>query len=586
MSAGTDEHRGRGGDEPATPPPTFPNGDEAATGRSEQSARWERLDARVIWVDLVRVLLSLVPMVVTPVVFGGVVDGSVLWPVAVVGAVGVVGAVADVLRWLKTRYRITGERVEVRSGLLVRSHRSVRRDRIRSVDTTARLRHRLAGLRVVAVRAGDRTGGSASLRLDAVSAATAARLQDELPTGAGTATGTTAEPTGAEAGGAAKPEPAGAGTATGTTSGAGGAEAGLRAKPEPTGVGTTTRTVPGAGGDGVLATFRWAWVPYNAFTVWAFLTAAGLGWGAYWFGSTVGVDLAGVVAGLADWGALGTGWTVVVAVLAAGVVGVIGVGTAFVVEHWGFRLVRADGPRGTVLRTSHGLFRTRRVDRDDARLRGVELREPLPWRWSTATETSVVSTGLTANSWTTGASTILPKAPMADARRVAGAVLRDDRPLATPLRAHPPAALRRRLGWAVLVSGLLTGGLWWFAPGSWWLAGVGVVPVALGLAVLAYRSLGHALVGQHLVTSHGLNRTTVVLRRGAVIGVAFRQSVLQRRLGLVTLRTTTAAGAGVYPAPDLLVADGVALADATVPGLLTPYRGEMPVSSSTVGSAA
>ncbi|HEX2132036.1 MAG TPA: PH domain-containing protein [Actinophytocola sp.] len=501
---------------------------------SEPVARgegWERLDARVIWVDLVRMLLSLVPMAVTTLLFGGAVDGPVLWPAAIVGVLGVVGAVVDVLRWVKTRYRVTEERLEVRTGLLVRSHRSIRRDRIRSVDTTARLRHRLAGLRVVAIRAGDRStvGESAPLRLDAVTTATATRLQDELPTGA------------------RAPE----------------------AEPEP-------------GGEVVLATFRWRWVPYNAFTVWAFLTAAGLGWGAYWFGSSVGIDLAGVVVGLVDWGALGTAWTVVVAVLATGAVGVVGVGAAFVAEQWGFRLVRADGPRGTVLRTSHGLFRTRRVDRDEARLRGVELRQPLLWRWSTATETSVVSTGLGTSWLTTSASTVLPKAPMADARRVAGAVLRDDRPLGTPLRAHPRAALRRRLGWAVLVSGVLTGGLWWFAPGGWWLVGAGTLPVALGLAVVAYRSLGHALVGRHLVTSRGLNRATVVLRRGAVVGVTFRQSVLQRRLGLVTVRTTTAAGAGVYAAPDLLVADGVALADATVPGLLTPYRGLSP----TVGSAA
>lgn len=493
---------------------------------------WARLDAKVIWVDLVRMLLSLVPIALTTLVFGGAVDGSVLWPAAIIGVTGVVAAVSDVLRWAKTRYRVTGERLEVRTGLVVRSHRSIRRDRIRSVDTTAKLRHRLAGLRIVAIRAGDRTatGEAAPLRLDAVSKETAARLQAELPAGSR----------------AVAPAP----------------------EPE---------------GDAVLAGFRWRWLPYNAFTVWAFLTAAGLGWGAYWFGKSVGIDLAGFVVGLVDRAELPTAWTIGFAVLAAGAVGVAGVGAAFVAEQWGFRLVRADTPNGTVLRTSNGLFRTRQIDRDEARLRGVELRQPLLWRWTTATETSVVSTGLSGTGLSTSGATVLPRAPMTDARRVAAAVLRDQRPLAAPLRPHPAAALRRRLWWAGMTCGTLTAVLWWLGsvtplPDRSWLAGAGLVPVAAGLALLAFRSLGHALVEPHLVTSSGLNRSTVVLRRDAVIGVTFRQSVLQRRLGLVTLRATTAAGHGVYTAPDLLVSDGVKLAEATVPGLL-------PGSRTTVGTS-
>lgn len=537
------------------PPP--PN----ATNTSDSGeAGWERLDAKVIWVDLARMFLSLVPMAVTTLVFGGAVDGSVLWPAAIIAVTGVAAAASDLLRWVKTRYRVTEERLEVRTGLLVRSHRSVRRDRIRSVDTTARLRHRLAGLRVVAIRAGDRTatGESTPLRLDAVSTETAARLQADLPAGSRT------------------------GSATGSETEAQAGAGGLRPPVSTLPVGTDGSARPRP--DRVIATFRWGWVPYNAFTVWAFLTAAGLGWGAHWLGQSMGIDLAGFVLGLVDWNAVGTVWTVVIAVVAAGAFGVVGVGAAFVAEKWHFRLVRAETPTGTVLRTGHGLFRTRQVDRDDDRLRGVEIRRPLLWRWSRMAETSVVSTGL-GGTWST-ASAILPRARLTDARRVAGAVLRDERPLAAPLDAHPPAALRRRIGWAVLVSGVATGALWWTAPGWWWLVGVGLLPVALGLAVLAYRSLGHALVGPHLVTSSGLNRSTVVLRRGAVIGVTLRQSVPQRRLGLVTMRATTAAGRGSYATPDLRTGDGVTLADAVVPGLLAPYKGEMTDSHPTVRSAA
>lgn len=488
---------------------------------------WARLDPRVIWVDLARMALSLVPLFATTVLFGGELTGSVLWPAAIIAVTGVLASVGDLLRWVKTRYRITDELLEVRTGLLVRSHRTIRRDRIRSVEATAKLRHRLAGLRVVTIRAGDRTatGEVASLRLDAVSAPTAEELQTELPAGSRAATPTAGQ-------------------------------------------------VPG---ETVLATFRWQWLPYNAFTVWAFLSVAGLGWGAHWLGGMVGLDLFGSVLEVARRSPLPLAWTITLAVLIAGALGVVAVGVAFVAEQWRFRLVRADTPTGTVLRTSHGLFRTRRVDRDDGRLRGVELRRPLLWRWTTATETSVVSTGLGAAGMLAGGATVLPKAPAADARRVAEQILGDPAPLRAPLTRHPLAALRRRLGWAVALGAALTGLAWWLGhvtalPERLWLAGGVLVPVALGLALLAYRSLGHALVGPHLVTSAGLNRTTVVLRRGAVIGVTLRQSVLQRRLGLVTLRATTAAGQGSYAAPDLATADGVALADATVPGLLTPYR--------------
>jgi putative membrane protein len=184
----------------------------------------------------------------------------------------------------------------------------------------------------------------------------------------------------------------------------------------------------------------------------------------------------------------------------------------------------------------------------------------------------------------------VPRGPIGDARRVAAAVLRDERPMSTRLTAHPRAALRRRLGWAVLVAGGLTAVLAWLPlPERLWLVGLAALPVSWWLAVLAYRALGHALVGVHLVIRRGLNRTTVALRRDAVIGWTFRQSVLQRRLGLLTVRATTAAGRGGYVAPDLAAADAVALADRVVPGLVTRYlpdqrQGEMPGFRTTVGS--
>ena len=79
--------------------------------------------------------------------------------------------VAGVVRWRTTRYRIGDEHVELRTGWLRRQRRSVPRDRIRTVDLTAPLLHRLFGLSVVHVSSAVGGGaGDSSARLDGNSA--------------------------------------------------------------------------------------------------------------------------------------------------------------------------------------------------------------------------------------------------------------------------------------------------------------------------------------------------------------------------------------------------------------------------------
>jgi putative membrane protein len=68
-----------------------------------------------------------------------------------------------------------------------------------------------------------------------------------------------------------------------------------------------------------------------------------------------------------------------------------------------------------------------------------------------------------------------------------------------------------------------------------------------------------------------VQRRTIALQRAGVIGWTFRQSVFQRRAGLVEVVAVTAAGAGGYTVLDVSAPDGVALADATTPHLLTPF---------------
>jgi putative membrane protein len=230
-----------------------------------------------------------------------------------------------------------------------------------------------------------------------------------------------------------------------------------------------------------------------------------------------------------------------------------------------------------LLRTRRGLFTTREVNRDEARMRGVQIAEPLLWRWMGVSDTTVITTGLSMWSMAQPAA-ILPRGPVAVARRVAADVLGvRPGPLGAPLSAHPRAALRRRLWWATAVAGLAGALLGWLAvtgvvpaPAVW--AAAVLWPVGLLAALVAYRALGHAVAGGHLVVRSGLvSRTTSVLRTSAVSTIAVRESPLQRRLGLKTVSAMTAAGYGAYEAPDLDAGDALRFADAAAPGLLRPF---------------
>ena len=110
---------------------------------------------------------------------------------------------------------------------------------------------------------------------------------------------------------------------------------------------------------------------------------------------------------------------------------------------------------------------------------------------------------------------------------------------------------------------------------TWWadlptpLYPVGVVLAlasAWPLAADRYRSLGHTVVDGHLVVRLGsLHRRRTVLAIDGIIGVTIRQSLFQRRAGLVTVIATTAAGAQHYDIPDLPETVAIDLARTLVP---------------------
>jgi putative membrane protein len=251
-------------------------------------------------------------------------------------------------------------------------------------------------------------------------------------------------------------------------------------------------------------------------------------------------------------------------------VALVGSVLIFVEAWWGFRLVREPG--GT-LRIRRGLLTARSVSLEERRLRGVEIVESPLLRLGRGARTTAVATGLGGRRGH-GRGTLLPPAPRDEAHRVAGAVLAEDpSPTRAPLRRHPLVALRRRLVRATLPV-LAGSAALWVTPVPVWLAWatLGLLPVTGLLALDAYRTLGHALTSSYLVTRHGAGaRGTVALQRSGVIGWTVSQSFFQRRVGLVTVTATTAAGHGGYHVIDVMTADGLTVAEQAVPGLLEPF---------------
>ena len=476
---------------------------------------WRRLDPRMLVVGPLKNLLQLLPFAVVVLLTGRSGDLAQVW-MAVGGAAVVV--LAGVLRWRTTRYRITGDRVELRTGWLRRERRSVPRDRIRTVDLTASPLHRVFGLSVVRVGSASGTSGmdrSAQVDLDAVSTAEAEHLRQVLLDRA----------------------PASAPTAERPATG--------------------------------IARLDWAWLRFAPLT---FSSLAGIGavvGAGFNLLVEAGIDPRdiGIVDDTARRVAAGPLWVGIgLAGAALLVVAVIG-STALFAERWsGYRLTRE--PDGS-LRVRHGLLTTRSLSVSDERLRGAEVSEPLLLRAGRGAQARALSTGLREG----GSGAIAPPAPRAEAHRVAGAALHADPAEATraPLHRHPRAALRRRFTRTVLPAVVLVAGVWLLDARAG-VASLVLLPAAAWLAVDRYRSLGHALTVRHLVTRlGGLRRRTVALQRDGVIGWTVRQSLFQRRAGVVTAEAVTAAGRSGYLVLDVAADDAVTLADAVTPQLLTPF---------------
>jgi len=497
---------------------------------------WQRLDPRMLLVYPVKELIRFLPVLLGLFIAGTAAGGPGEWW----QFVGVVLPVSlGVLRYLTTSFRIAGGRVELRRGLINRHQLATPLDRVRTVDLTASPIHRLLGLTTIRVGTGTAsTDDEDQLDLDGVPLERARRLRTDL----------------------LRVSPGGPAGRDGRTAG------------------------PGAdvGSDRVVVRLDLAWLRL------APLTSSGLAIAAAVLGvSSQVVNAFGGFAFVHPEQVLddATAWSwwlaVPVAVVALlVVVSLLSVG-GYLVTNWGFTLTHhapAHAGAGGAWHLSRGLLTTHETTLDERRVRGVSLSEPLGLRLGGGGRAAAIVTGLDRDE--SGSSLLVPPAPHPVITRVAAEVLGTSAPVTADLVGHGPRARTRRytraLGptialvamAAVLVgTGVLPG--WPLATG---------VPLLLAAACLGRdraASLGHALVGRHLVARSGsLGRRRDVLEVDAIIGWNLRDTWTQRRAGLTTLVATTAGGRQSVTVLDVPEDEAVAVATAALPGLMAPFLAE------------
>lgn len=506
-------------DTPSAPGPTAPTLPAAASPSPwvtiSDDDGWLRLDRRKLLLDPISSLRqAIVPVIAIALgasSFGGI------WVVVGIPVVAALAALLGLIPWFTTRYRITESQLQFRHGVLNRSTQTAPLDRVRSVDLEATVLHRVLGMRKVQIGTGV---DNERIVLDAVTTERAEELRRLLLTQRGAAA-TSAGPL---------PEHADETAA---------AEAGVP---------TEVPDSPDEPSE-ELAHFRWNWVRFAPFNVARLaIVAAAIGFlGQFASDFEVDIDPSDVERTKESLLAFGVAVLVVAAVLGGVALWLLISIAGYVVQWFGLTLTRSHGS----LHMSAGLLSTRSISVEEKRVRGIEIIEPLLMRVVNGAELATLATGVGEG----GTTKILPQCPTPVAERVAGQVLGDHHPMRVVLTQHGPAARRRRhvaQQWTTLFLAAVGVGihqivlplndtsapLWWFlAPALVW------IPIAVVLAELAYAHLGHALTDDHLVAGHGVTaRKRTVLEIDGIIGWAVQQNIFQRRLGLVTLVATTAAG--------------------------------------------
>jgi putative membrane protein len=513
----------------------------------EPGEGYVRLSPRKLLLDPVKAVgQAVVPVVIA--LIGISRSDTMFWPfifpLVVIGPL-LLGA----LPWLTTHYRLTATQIQVRSGVLNKTTSTAPLDRVRSVDLEASLMHRILGLQKVQIGTGvddDR------ITLDALAAPDAQALRTTLLTRRAVAEQAETAPVDGADGVPVEHSP----------------DVTLERPSPPV-------APPPPAPPTLLAQIDWSWLRFAPFSLGRLvLVLGGLGVLSQ-FADDLPIWNEETATSLWQ-------WLTQFAVAAIALVLSVGALTlwllvsvaGYVLQWWGFRLVREHGS----LHLTSGLVTTRSITVEEAKVRGVEITEPVLMRLVGGAELSTLATGVED-----GVTQVLPPCPRDVAVAVGEAVLDRPGPLREPLVEHGPKARRRawfrQLRNALDVIVLLAVGWWWFDLTWWWLVPVGGVLLVLAAAAgeASYRHLGHALAADHLVAGRGtFARIRTVLETEGIIGWVVSQSWWQRRIGLADLTATTAAGTERVLVRDVRLDVAVELADRATPGLLTDFVERVP----------
>ena len=421
-----------------------------------------------------------------------------------------VGLPLAILSWWRFRYRVGGGRLELRSGVLSRSVRTIPLERVRGIDVTEPFLHRLLGLVRVDVEAAAGGGSKAELSLAAVSREQADALREALLG----ATRSAAEET---------------------------------AVPAP-----VYRATPGLLALGGITSMSYLLAPAAIVGV-VFNLADDLPGGFVERASEAAADRFPTDAVGIALVALGA----IALVLAAAAAGSL-------VVDWDFTL-RDEGER---LAASRGLLTRRLVHLDRDRIRGVDVRDTPPRRRLRLASVTAIAAGVSGRS---GGTTLAPVVRVEEASALLRAVDPAAPDPTAPLTAHPPSARARRFVRALALPALVVAVV--AALGPLWAAAIALAGavLAIPLALDRYRQLGHAFDGRRLVLREGsLRRRWSELDPDAAVSFEVRSSPGQRRAGLATLTVHLGQGAGSRRALDLGEEQASSLLSEVRPQLFEP----------------
>ncbi|MFE4002715.1 PH domain-containing protein [Nocardioides sp. YIM B13467] len=527
--------------------PDVPEVPEVPDAPVAPDAEWQRLAG---WTAVVSPLSTLRQAII-PAAIGafGAGQANVFIGLLVAAGIAVVAALAGMVPWLTTSYRVTPTHLEVRKGLLNRTTLTARLDRVRSVDLSSTLIHRALGVTKVNVGTGVDEG---QITLDSLTKEAAARLRRELLHAA--------------------PAPS---------------ESAPSASDVPSAEGSSPKTEPvEAPSEGeVIARLDWSWMRYAPLNLKNLAIAVG-GLGAVF----------GAFSDLIPWESFGVRVTngevngvpvdevvrmlfiaIPIAIVGAAAVWAIGSCVGYAVRWWDLQVVREQGREGTTLRRSFGLTSTRATTVEEAKVRGATSTVGPLIGLAGGADLNLLTTGLDDNS-----PAVLPTAPEQVVSEVGTDILGEDA-FSVALTGHGPRPRRRYWFRAVVATVVWTlaalaptvligvfGDVW-----LWWIpVAMLVVALVLGMlgAELRHRHLGHALTDRYLVVRSGsYTAVRTALQTDGIIGWRVRQTFFDRRIGLAQVTAMTAAGHEHVDIPDVPLETAVALAAAATPRTVTEF---------------